>query len=126
MPELKYKQRTLLGSFGEVLANAVDSVTTTVTATVDIAKEAWDSPQMRRTRVITYFAKMGLLGDPTQITTIVKTMFPFKCQGISIDYGKKFHESCPTHHTPTFGTSDPYKVWCPLCMDFLEINNPFY
>lgn len=125
MPEYKYK-KSLLASIGENLAGAFDTIYSSVTTTVENAKDAWDSPQMRRTRVIASFAKMGLLGDPTEITTIVKTMFPLNNGGINIDYGRKFHEGCPVHNTPTFGTSDPYKVWCPLCMDFLELNTPFY
>lgn len=87
MTKYKYKNN-LFESLGENLANVFDTMSSTVTTTVETVKDAWDSPQMRRTRVIASFAKMGLLGDPTQITTIVKTMFPLKCQGISIDYGR--------------------------------------
>lgn len=126
MAEYKLKKKTMLNVFGDALVSGMTAVKDLTVTAVDQAKMVMESPQVKRTKVVMSFAKLGLLGDITALSTITSTMFPLQCRGLKIDYGRKFHESCPTHYTPTFGTSDPYKVWCPLCMDFLEINYPFY
>lgn len=126
MSGYKFKQKTTLGAFGDALISGVIAMKDLTVTAVEKVKDAMDSPQVKRTKVIMSFAKLGLLGNLTAINTIITTMFPLQCRGLSIDYGRKFHENCPTHHTPTFGTSDPYKVWCPLCMDFLVLDCPFY
>lgn len=89
------------------------------------AKMVVDSPEVKRAKVILSFAKLGLLGDVTALYTITTTMFPLQNRGITINYGRQYHLRCPTHNTPLFATSDPYKVWCPLCMEFIELNYPF-
>jgi len=126
MSKYKLKQKTMLNVFGEALISGVTAVKDMTITAVDQAKMVMDSPHVKRAKVITSFARLGLLGDITALNTITTTMFPFECRGLKIDYGRKFYEKCQTHHTPTFGTSDPYLVWCPLCMDFLELNDPFY
>lgn len=120
MDEIKTKQNI----FG-ILIDAVESGVELGKNAIDNIKETMDTPQVRRMQVITSFLKLGLLGNVLSINTITRTMFPFESKGIKIDYSRRYHEECPTHKTPTFGTSDPYHVWCPLCMDFLQINTPF-
>lgn len=121
MNEFKTKQNIF-----DILRDAVESGVELGKNAIDNIKDAMETPQVRRMQAMTSFIKLGMLGDVTSINTITKTMFPFESKGIKIDYSRRYYEGCPTHKTPTFGTSDPYYVWCPLCMDFLQINTPFY
>lgn len=118
----QFKQANAFTMLGEALASDITKVADITVDAYDSVKEALDTPEVKRMKVVASFAKMGVLGDVTQMTTIVRTMFPFECRGIKIDYGSPFYEKCPKHHTNTFRTSSPDKVWCPLCMDFLEIH----
>lgn len=120
--EQKFKQANAFSMLGEALASGITKITDLTVDAYDNVKVAFDTPEVKRMKVVASFAKMGVLGDVTQMTTIVRTMFPLECRGIKIDYGNPFYEKCPRHHTNTFRTSMPNKVWCPLCMDFLDIN----
>lgn len=119
--EYQYKKANLFGVFSEALATGISKIADVAVDTYDNVKIVLDSPEVKRVKVITSFAKMGLLGDITQINTITRTMFPLKCRGIEIDYGNPYYEKCPKHGTKTFRTSEPDLVWCPLCMNFLII-----
>lgn len=120
--EYQYKTSNLIGSLSETLATGISKIVDIAVDAYDNAKTVLDAPEVKRAKVITSFAKMGLLGDITQINTITRTMFPLKCRGIEIDYGNPYYEKCPKHRTKTFRTSEPDLVWCPLCMDFLVID----
>lgn len=55
-------------------------------------------------------------------TKQLQMMFPRKKRGYTIDYRNPFYEKCPTHHCKTYHVKETSTlVWCPLCMDFSEI-----
>lgn len=122
MSEFKYGQYSNKNPFsflGEIS-------TTKLTSIIDNIKEVMESPEISRLAVIKSLTMGALNGNPAAAAMVYFNMFPRKRRGIKIDYRRKFYEKCPTHHTTTYGTSDPFLVWCPFCMDFLVLENPFY
>ena len=52
----------------------------------------------------------------------LQKMFPIVSRGYTIDYSEPYVEPCPTHKCRTYRVKEvSYLVWCPLCMDLLEV-----
>lgn len=51
-----------------------------------------------------------------------RMMFPTSKRGYTIDYSKPYWSGCPHHGCKTYTVEETrYIVWCPMCMDFLEV-----
>ena len=123
MGNLKYKNANLLTA----LTNGLESLTEKSMEIYTTVKEALEDKRIEQASLSLAAIKVLISSDPTLAACQFalkrqRMMFPTKKRGYTIDYSNPFHEPCPTHGCKTYRVKETScLVWCPLCMDFLEV-----
>lgn len=123
MGELKYKNANPLTALGEGLGNLIEKGQE-IYANI---KEVLEDRRIEYASLSLSAIKILISSDPVLATCQFalkrqRMMFPLKKNGYTIDYSNPFNEPCPTHGCKTYRVKETsFLVWCPLCMDFLEV-----
>lgn len=123
MGELKYKNANPLTAFAEGLGSLIEKGQD-IYANV---KDVLEDKRIEYASLSLSAIKILISSDPVLATCQFalkrqRMMFPLRKKGYTIDYSNPFHEPCPTHGCKTYHVKETsLLVWCPLCMDFLEV-----
>lgn len=123
MGELKYKNANPLTAFAEGLGSLIEKGQD-IYANV---KDVLEDKRIEYASLSLSAIKILISSDPVLATCQFalkrqRMMFPLRKKGYTIDYSNPFHELCPTHGCKTYRVKETsLLVWCPLCMDFLEV-----
>lgn len=123
MSELKYRNPNPLTAFAEGFGNLREKVGD-IFANV---KDVLEDKRIGYASLSLSAIKILISSDPVLATCQFalkrqRMMFPLKKKGYTIDYSNPFHEPYPTHGCKTYRVKETsFLVWCPLCMDFLEV-----
>lgn len=114
-------------SIFDVFADGLMSITDSVQDVYSDIKIRMEDRRIQRASLAISAIKVLVAADPVMSTMqftvkALQAMFPMKKGDYTIDYSNPYFESCPNHHCITYRVKETdYVVWCPLCMEFLEV-----
>lgn len=123
---MEFKQKNQ-NNFLESLAEGLESLLSKGHDFFSDAKNAIEDRRVQQASIALSYINILVSTDPVLATakfttSTLRKMFPVKKRGYTIDYSEPYCECCPRHKCKTYRVKETTTlVWCPLCMDFLEV-----